>query len=124
MSGKRGGATQARRLYDIFAELARRYQHRDVNVAAYRGLTVSQTHVLERLDRDGTCTMGELAAALFKSLSAVTRMVDSLARVPAAHRESVIVAVTAMLDLFTERQSAIYTRKRPQRGRVRVQRPG
>ena len=30
--------SQARRLYDAFAELARRYQHRDVDVAAYRGL--------------------------------------------------------------------------------------
>jgi DNA-binding MarR family transcriptional regulator len=144
---------QARRLYDVFAELARRYQHRDVSVAAYRELSVSQTHVLEQLDRAGPSTMGEIAAALFKSLSAVTRMVDPLvarglverggdpadrrvcrvaitargracieairedlaleygavlARVPAAHRESVILAVGAMLELFTERQSAIY----------------
>lgn len=69
---------QARRLYDVFAELARRYQHRDVSVAAYRGFSVSQTHVLEHLDRAGPSTMGEVAAALFKSLSAVTRMVEPL----------------------------------------------
>jgi len=145
--------TQARRLYDAFAELARRYQHRDVSVAAYRELSVSQTHVLEHLDGAGASTMGEIATALFKSLSAVTRMVDPLverglvarggdpsdrrvcrieltargrscieairedlaveygevlARVPAAHRESVIAAVGAMLELFTARQAAIY----------------
>ena len=149
--------SQARRLYDTFAELARRYQHRDVDVASYRGLTVSQTHVLEHLDAKGLSTMGVIAAALFKSLSAVTRMVDPLvaaglverqsddrdrrvcliaittrgkdmietireelaveygevlARVPPAHRESVITAVGAMLELFTERQKAIYRRRR------------
>jgi DNA-binding MarR family transcriptional regulator len=148
--------SQARRLYDVFAELARRYQHRDVNVAAYRDLTVSQTHVLERLDASGPLMMGALAHALFKSLSAVTRMIDPmvtaglverrvdeadrricriaitrrgvatieairsdlsleygevLERVPAAHRESVIMAVSAMLELFTSRQTAIYTGK-------------
>jgi DNA-binding MarR family transcriptional regulator len=147
---------QARRLYDVFAELARRYQHRDVDVAAYRGLTVSQTHVLEHLDGNGPSTMGEIAAALYKSLSAVTRMVDPLvraglverhgdrhdrrvcrvhiagrghdtieairrdlaveysevlARIPAAHRESVIQAIGTMLELFNARQSAIYSRK-------------
>lgn len=169
MAAKRGSASsQARRLYDVFAELARRYQHRDVDVAAYQGLTVSQTHVLERLDTAGTCTMGELAAALYKSLSAVTRMVDPLvgaglvarridapdrrvcrvevtaagrktieeirtdlaveygevlAQVPAAHRESVIAAVAAMLDLFTARQNAIYSQRGSHRRRVRVQRP-
>lgn len=151
------GNSQARRLYDTFAELSRRYQHRDVNIAAYRGLTVSQTHVLEFLDRDGTSTMGAVAAELYKSLSAVTRMVDPLvrtglvkrqfdqrdrrvcniaitprgratieairddlaveyggvlSRVPPAHRESVIDAVNAMLDLFTVRQNAIYAAKK------------
>ena len=152
--------SQARRLYDAFAELARRYQHRDVDVAAYRGLTVSQTHVLEHLDAKGASTMGAIAAALFKSLSAVTRMVDPLVelslvergtderdrrvcivalsprgkamieairedlaveygevltRVPAGHRESVITAVGAMLELFAARQAAIYERKGRQR---------
>jgi hypothetical protein len=33
---------------------------------------------------------------------------EVLARVPAAHRESVIDAVAAMLELFTERQREIY----------------
>ena len=148
--------SQARRLYDAFAELARRYQHRDVDVAAYRGLTVSQTHVLEHLDAKGPSTMGAVAAGLFKSLSAVTRMVDPmvvaglverrsddrdrrvcfvamtsrgkatieairedlaveygevLERIPSAHRESVITAVAAMLELFTKRQSTIYERR-------------
>ena len=160
------GTSQARRLYDVFAELARRYQHRDVNIAAYRRLTVSQTHVLEFLDRDGASTMGALAAQLYKSLSAVTRMVDPLvraglvkrqfderdrrvcnvaitprgqatieairddlaveygevlSRVPAAHRESVIDAVRAMLDLFTVRQNGIYAGKK--KGRKMVAQP-
>jgi DNA-binding MarR family transcriptional regulator len=157
--------SQARRLYDGFAKLARRYQHRDVDVAAYRGLTVSQTHVLECLDAAGPSAMGDIAAALFKSLSAVTRMVDPLvaarlverkaherdrricvveittrgkttiesiredlaveygevlSRVPAAHRESVIAAVDAMLELFTARQQVIYAAKAKSRNRART----
>jgi DNA-binding MarR family transcriptional regulator len=126
--------TQARRLYDAFAELARRYQHRDVDVAAYRGLTVSQTHVLEHLDAKGASTMGTIAAASDRRVCVIAMTArgkatieaireelaveygEVLSRVPAAHRESVIAAVGAMLELFTARQNSIYERK----GRVRA----
>ncbi|MEM7101135.1 MAG: MarR family transcriptional regulator [Pseudomonadota bacterium] len=71
-------ASQSRRFYDVFAKLARSYQHRDSNRAQYFGLSVSQTHVLEYLDTSGPLKMSELAQKLVKTLSGATRIVDPL----------------------------------------------
>lgn len=69
---------QAERLYDLFAELVRGYQFRDREGICCHGLSVSQCHTLDLLDRRGPMTMGELAGSLYLEVSTMTRVVDQL----------------------------------------------
>lgn len=61
-----------------FTELVRKYQFRDRRETACHGLSVSQCHALEILAEAGSLRMGELAARLHLSVSAVTRVADQL----------------------------------------------
>lgn len=69
---------QARRFYDVFAELVRRYQFRDREEVCCHGVSVSQCYALDALHTRGPMTMGELAEHLCLDLSTVTRVVDRL----------------------------------------------
>ncbi|MFQ5806705.1 MAG: MarR family winged helix-turn-helix transcriptional regulator [Phycisphaerae bacterium] len=69
---------QAERLYQLFAELVRRYQFRDRDRICCHGLSVSQCYTLDALDRLGPRTMGELAGHLCLEISTMTRVVDHL----------------------------------------------
>jgi DNA-binding MarR family transcriptional regulator len=60
------------------AELVKRYQFRDRNETVAYGLTVSQAWALRVLAERGALPMGELAGELRLSVSAATRVVDSL----------------------------------------------
>ncbi|MGD2110286.1 MAG: MarR family transcriptional regulator [Phycisphaerae bacterium] len=69
---------QAERLYEVFAELVRRYQFRDRESTCCHGLSISQCYSLDAIYTRGPMTMGELAALLCLDLSTVTRIVDSV----------------------------------------------
>jgi DNA-binding MarR family transcriptional regulator len=64
--------------HSAFTELVRKYQFRDRCETACYGLSVSQCHALEVLAEAGSIRMGELAARLHLSVSAVTRVADQL----------------------------------------------
>ncbi len=61
-----------------FTELVRKYQFRDRSETACYGLSVSGCHALEVLVEAGAQRMGELAARLNLSVSAMTRVADQL----------------------------------------------
>lgn len=70
--------SQAERMYDVFAELARAFQFRDRGQVCFYGVTISQCHALEMLCTHGSMSMSTLARALFLDASTVTRVVDRL----------------------------------------------
>ncbi len=69
---------QAERMYTVFTELVRRYQYRDRDRNCGHGLSVSQCHTLDAIDRLGPRSMGELAGDLYLDVSTMTRIVDNL----------------------------------------------
>lgn len=69
---------QAEELYRTFSELVRRYQYRDRESVSCHGVSVSQCYALTTISEAGSCTMGELAAALHLDVSTVTRVLDQL----------------------------------------------
>jgi len=72
-------AEQGRDFRAAVSELVKKYQFRDRNEIVAYGLSVSQAYALAALDVGGPLTMGGLAAELHLSVSATTRVVDSLA---------------------------------------------
>jgi len=72
------GKSELRSFHVAFTELIRLYQFRDRNDLTCSGLSVSQCHALEILAEAGTLRMGELAARLNLSVSALTRVIDHL----------------------------------------------
>jgi MarR family 2-MHQ and catechol resistance regulon transcriptional repressor len=70
---------QGRDFRAAVSELVKKYQFRDRNETVAYGLSVSQAYALSALDGRGPLRMGELAAELQLSVSATTRVVDSLA---------------------------------------------
>jgi DNA-binding MarR family transcriptional regulator len=69
---------ELRSFHAAFTELVRKYQFRDRRETACYGLSVSQCHALEVLAEAGALRMGELAARLHLSVSALTRVADQL----------------------------------------------
>jgi MarR family 2-MHQ and catechol resistance regulon transcriptional repressor len=71
-------AQQALALDAALAQLVKKYQFRDRNEVVSHGLSVSQAYTLRALDDGDAMTMGELAASMGLSVSAMTRVVDPL----------------------------------------------
>ena len=72
-------AEQGRDFRAAVSELVKKYQFRDRNETVAYGLSVSQAYALSALAARGPLSMGGLASDLHLSVSATTRVVDSLA---------------------------------------------
>lgn len=68
----------AARLHALTQELMRRYQYRDTSRVCCYGLSISQSHILDHLAREGPTPMQRLADQMRKSISTMTRVVGNL----------------------------------------------
>jgi DNA-binding MarR family transcriptional regulator len=71
---------QAQALQDALSELVRAYQFRDRDRICCHDISVTQCHALDRLVREGPCSLGELAASLYLDKSTASRVASTLER--------------------------------------------
>ena len=74
----RGLQSECREFQRVMSGLLKQYQFRDRSETVAYGLSVSQAYALRALSEGGGLTMGTLAGELYLSVSAATRVVDSL----------------------------------------------
>ena len=72
--------SQAEEFHNQVVELIKKYQFRDRNQLLKFDLSISQSYVLEVLNRDKELSMKELAHKMHLSISAITRVVDVLVK--------------------------------------------